>query len=206
MPDFSLENEQRERFPGPVVGLDEVGRGPWAGPVVAAAVVLHDDAPADLLAALDDSKKLSPRRREVLAVMLPEVAAIGLGAASAGAVDRLNVLRASMLAMQRALVALPIEPGSALVDGNRLPDLACPAKAVVKGDGRSLSIAAASIAAKVVRDRLMARLGERYPAYGWRSNAGYGTAKHRAALRAVGVTRHHRWSFAPVRAISAQGP
>ncbi|MGI9509659.1 MAG: ribonuclease HII [Geminicoccaceae bacterium] len=181
-----------------IAGLDEVGRGPLAGPVVAAAVVLR--AP---MAGLADSKTLSAPRREMLAEKLyrSDRAFIGLGAASVGEIDRLNILNATMLAMQRALARLNIAPDLALVDGNRLPALPCPAEAVVGGDGRVAAIAAASIVAKVTRDRLMTRLDRRHPGYGWSRNAGYPTAAHREALKTLGPCHHHRMSFAPVKAL-----
>jgi len=190
-PDLSLE----AGLPGPVAGVDEVGRGPWAGPVIAAAVILDRRAPTE---GIMDSKRLSPARREVLCAALRESARIGLGAASVAEIERLNILGATLLAMERAVAALGVVPGHVLVDGNRLPALPCPATAVVRGDGRSLSIAAASIVAKVTRDRLMARLGRRYPGFGWERNAGYGTALHREGLDARGPTPHHRRAFAPV--------
>ena len=182
-----------------IAGLDEVGRGPLAGPVMAAAVVLLEP-----LAGLDDSKKLSARRREALndALRRPGQALIGLGAASVGEIDALNILGATMLAMQRAFARLPITPDQALVDGNRTPALPCPAQGVVGGDGRVPAISAASIIAKVTRDRLMAKLDRRYPGYGWSKNAGYPTAEHRAALRRLGICKHHRRSFGPVKALS----
>ncbi|MFQ5784033.1 MAG: ribonuclease HII [Alphaproteobacteria bacterium] len=193
MPDFALERA----FAGPVAGVDEAGRGPWAGPVIAAAVVL--DA-ADIPPGIADSKRLSAPRREALFAALVKTARTGVGAASAAEIDRLNVLVATLLAMRRAVAALGVRPAHTLIDGNRCPELACPATAVIGGDDRSLSIAAASIVAKVTRDRLMTRLGRRYPGFGWERNAGYGTAEHRAALDRLGVTPHHRRSFAPVAA------
>jgi ribonuclease HII len=199
LPDFTLETALAERHGGPIAGVDEVGRGPWAGPVLAAAVILRPDAPEGLLGALNDSKKLTVRKREALAAAIPACAWIGVGAASVAEIDRLNILAASHLAMSRAVARLPEAPSACLVDGNRLPDLPCPAEAVVKGDSRSLSIAAASIIAKVLRDRLMARLAVRYPAYFWQNNAGYGTKAHRDGLADAGVTAHHRRSFAPIR-------
>jgi len=195
MPDLRLETEAG----GIVAGIDEVGRGPWAGPVVAAAVILDAAAlPRGLADAIDDSKRLSARRREDIADRLPACARIGIGAAATAEITSLNILGATFLAMRRAVDALGAPPDLALVDGNRLPSLPCPARTVVKGDGVSLSIAAASIVAKVTRDRLMARLAARYPGFGWERNAGYGTAEHQAALRRLGVTPHHRKSFAPI--------
>lgn len=199
MPDFNLENILIERHGGLIAGVDEVGRGPWAGPVVAAAVILRANAEDTMLGQLNDSKQVPARKREALAAALPACAWIGVGAASVAEIDRLNILAASHLAMQRAVARLPRAPSACLVDGNRLPVLPCPAEAVVKGDSLSLSIAAASIVAKVLRDRLMARLAARYPAYGWCTNAGYGTRQHRQGLTGAGVTAHHRRSFSPVR-------
>jgi ribonuclease HII len=185
-----------------VCGLDEAGRGPLAGPVVAAAVVLDADRRPE---GLDDSKKLDAARREALFTALSGCAEIGIGIASVEEIDRLNILRATMLAMTRAAAALPHPPGFALIDGNRLPDLPCPARAIVGGDGRAVSIAAASIAAKVTRDRLMAELAALHPGYGWERNQGYGTPEHLDALRRLGATPHHRRSFAPVRNILSPG-
>ena len=194
MPDFALERASG----GPVAGIDEAGRGPWAGPVVAAAVVLD---PATLPDGLDDSKALSPRRRRELYRTLIRCAEIGVGAAGVREIEEEDILRASLQAMSRAFAALPGRPATALVDGNRAPYLPCRVETVVRGDSRSLSIAAASIVAKVTRDRIMARLGARHPGFGWERNAGYGTAEHRRALARHGPTAHHRRSFAPIRAI-----
>ncbi len=204
MPDFTLEQALAQKNGGPIAGVDEVGRGPWAGPVVTAAVILLPNLPAGLQSQIQDSKALSHQRREAIAEALPAYAAIGIGAASVPEIDRLNVLAATMLAMGRAVAVLPVRPAAVLVDGNRLPTLPCPAETVVKGDTRSLSIAAASIIAKVLRDRLMRRLAMRYPAYGWERNAGYGTKLHQAGLAANGITPHHRRSFAPIRARMSQ--
>ena len=187
-----------------IAGIDEVGRGPLAGPVVAAAVVLPRRVPGALAALIDDSKKLSAGQRAAAfaALMAAREAGrveIALGAASVAEIGRLNILRASLLAMRRAVLRLPEVPDLALVDGNVAPDLPCPVRCVVGGDGSELAIGAASIIAKVVRDRCMARLDRRYPGYGWPENAGYGTAAHRAALRALGATVHHRAGFGTVR-------
>lgn len=177
-------------------GVDEVGRGPLAGPVVAAAVVFASIRPAGLR----DSKKLSAKRREVLATEIKAVAlAWGIGRASVAEIDRLNILRASHLAMQRAVAALPAAPAVVLVDGNRLPAFSVPAVAVIKGDDRVPEISAASILAKVNRDAEMGQLSARYPGYGLERHKGYGTAAHLAALRALGPSPEHRRSFAPVR-------
>jgi ribonuclease HII len=197
MPDFSLELDTGGR----VCGIDEVGRGPWAGPVMAAAVVLDPARTPDALcAAIDDSKKLSAKRREGLFDQILDcAAAIGVGRAEVEEIDRLNILCATHLAMARAFAALDPPPASALVDGNQPPPLDCPVRCVVRGDALSLSIAAASIIAKVSRDRVMAALAAIYPGYGWERNAGYGTAEHRAGLVQHGVTTHHRTSFSPIQ-------
>lgn len=184
--------------PAPVAGVDEAGRGPMAGPVVAAAVILRPGAIPDGLA---DSKTLAPEARERLCAALGAVSDIGVGAAGVREIDRVNILQATLLAMRRAVGRLSQAPRTVLVDGDRLPRLPCPAAAIVRGDARCLSIAAASIIAKVVRDRLMGRLALRYPDYGWERNAGYCTAAHRAALAAHGATAHHRRSFDPVRRV-----
>jgi ribonuclease HII len=196
MPDFSLEM----RCKGLVCGVDEVGRGPLAGPVVAAAVILdRRRLPRLLRDELDDSKRLSAAQREAFLPLIRRCARIGIGAASAGEIDRRNILRATMLAMTRAVEALGILPETALVDGNCAPPLPCPVRTVIGGDGLSLSIAAASVVAKVTRDRIMQRLALRYAGYGWERNVGYGTSEHRVALQALGATPHHRRSFAPLQ-------
>lgn len=195
MPDFALESAAGNL----VAGVDEAGRGPWAGPVVAAAVILDARrSPPELLAGLDDSKRLSARRRAELFAALESCARVGIGAASSREIDAINVLQATLVAMARAVAALGVAPDLALVDGTHAPALPCPVRTVVRGDAASLSIAAASIAAKVTRDRLMARLARRHPGFGWEHNAGYGTAEHRDALRRLGPTPHHRRSFAPI--------
>jgi len=192
MPDLAHER----RIGGIVAGVDEVGRGPLAGPVLAAAVILPTDLPERLAAMIDDSKRLSAARRvAALAALRAAVAEIALGAASVREIAELNILHAAMLAMRRAIAALPREPGHVLVDGNRAPGGAAPCTVIIGGDGISLSIAAASIAAKVARDGLMRRLHARYPAYGWAANAGYGAAAHREAILRFGATPHHRMGF-----------
>lgn len=196
MPDFEIEDQYR----GIIAGIDEVGRGPLAGPVVAAAVVLprEDARIGDLYMLLNDSKKLSASKRDLLAARIMDCAIVGIGAASVREIDRVNILQATYIAMRRAVARLPQVPDQALVDGNRDPGLPCPVQTVVKGDGKSLSIAAASIVAKVVRDRAMTRLAVRYPHYGWEGNAGYGVKKHMTGLTDAGPTVHHRRSFKPV--------
>ncbi len=195
MPDFSFE----EAAGGLVAGIDEAGRGPWAGPVVAGAAILDRAGLSGFLRrGLDDSKKLKRWRREELLKALESEARLGVGIADVAEVDSLNILQASLLAMARAFDNLGVVPDLALVDGNQKPNLPCPVVCVVKGDGRSLSIAAASIVAKVSRDRIMAELAIVHPGYGWERNAGYGAAEHQAALGRLGVTPHHRRSFAPI--------
>jgi ribonuclease HII len=199
MPDFSLESEHGGR----VAGLDEAGRGPLAGPVTAAAVVFLAPPPAALARLLDDSKKLTAARRDAAFAALLDAAREGLlehaiAAASAAEIGRLNILRASQLAMQRALARLPSLPDLALVDGNQPPRLPCAVRAVLGGDAASFSIAAASILAKVIRDRAMARLDARWPGYGFATHQGYPTAAHRAVLAQLGPTPHHRRGFGPV--------
>jgi ribonuclease HII len=198
MPDFFFER----RHSGLVCGVDEVGRGPLAGPVVAAAVILdRRRLPRALREGLDDSKKLAPEAREEYAAVLRRCARIGVGAASVIEIDQRNILQASLVAMRRAVAALGVIPDVALVDGDRPPPLACAVETIVGGDGLSLSIAAASVIAKVTRDGLMRRLALRYQGYGWEHNVGYATAEHRAALLALGPTPHHRRSFAPLQLV-----
>jgi len=203
MPDFQLESN----LTGRIAGIDEAGRGPWAGPVSAAAVVLDQaNLPDALRDGLDDSKKLSSRARDALFDALQEQARlgnvdIGVGLSSVAEIERNNILAATMTAMARAVTDLDRPVDIALVDGNQAPNLTCTVQTVVKGDQRSLSIAAASIIAKVTRDWIMAELDAQHPGYGWAHNAGYGTAEHRAALLQLGVTPHHRPSFKPIAAL-----
>ncbi len=180
-----------------VAGVDEVGRGPLAGPVVAAAVILRPDVQ---LAGLADSKALSEARREALAPLIREQAlAWALGRAEVEEIDALNILQASLLAMQRAVLALTTLPGLVLVDGQHCPQLACPVRAVVGGDGSVACISAASILAKVARDAEMIELDRQFAGYGFARHKGYPTAAHREALQALGVSAVHRRSFGPVR-------
>jgi ribonuclease HII len=201
MPNFAIER----RCAGIVCGIDEAGRGPLAGPVVAAAVILDAKRfPRSLRERLDDSKLLTIKEREACWRALGRciergAADIGIGAASAREIDTINILRAALLAMSRAVAALKVSPAIALVDGNIPPPLACPVRTVVGGDGLSFSIAAASVVAKVTRDRLMRALAKHYPGYGWETNVGYATREYGEAIARLGPTPHHRRSFAPVR-------
>ncbi|MEM9855406.1 MAG: ribonuclease HII [Pseudomonadota bacterium] len=195
-PDFSFENAAFARGFAHVAGVDEAGRGPLAGPVMAAAVILD---PSDIPAGLNDSKALSKKKREALFAEITTRARWAVGEASVAEIDEINILRASHLAMLRALAALgPVD--LALIDGNMTPrDIPCPAEPIVKGDARSLSIAAASIVAKICRDRVMYDLAQHHPGYGWETNQGYPSKSHISALRHLGVSTHHRRTFRPVR-------
>lgn len=195
-PDFDLELDLHARGFARVAGVDEVGRGPLAGPVTAAAVVLD---PTRIPTGLNDSKKLTKRARERLNAELLDCAEVSIAHATVEEIDSMNILRASHLAMTRALAGLAVPADYALIDGNLLPrDLTLPAQPVVKGDGRSVSIAAASIVAKICRDCVMLSLAQQHPGYGWETNAGYGSKSHMSALQNLGVTPHHRRSFKPV--------
>lgn len=189
----TFDEERRHAFP--VAGVDEAGRGPLAGPVVAAAVILDPDC---LPQGLADSKTLCRSRREEFHGTLLNCARIGVGRASVEEIDRINIFWAAMLAMERAVEALGAAPAMVLIDGNAQPRWARPTRTIVKGDAKCLSIAAASIVAKVTRDQEMERLASAHPVYGWERNKGYATAEHRAALCEYGPTPHHRRSFAPV--------
>jgi ribonuclease HII len=193
-PNFLLEREH----PWPVCGVDEAGRGPWAGPVAAAAVILDPD---DLPEGLDDSKRLSEARRDALAPVIREKAlAYAVAFASEAEIDELNILRATGLAMRRAVEGLQLAPAHALVDGNTAFPLPCPVRPVVKGDSLSLSIAAASILAKTERDKIMVELDQIHPGYGFAKHKGYHSSEHVAALDRLGPCPAHRRSFAPIRA------
>ncbi|MCA3510419.1 MAG: ribonuclease HII [Rhodobacter sp.] len=195
-PDFLFELAARAAGAGVIAGVDEAGRGPLAGPVIAAAVRLHADR---IPPGLNDSKQMTaPRRRQLCALILA-TADVGIGQATVEEIDRINILRASHLAMCRAVAALRPAPDHVLIDGNMIPrGLSCRAEAIISGDARCLSIAAASIVAKVTRDRIMVDLAQQHPGYGWDRNAGYPTRDHIAALRNLGVTPAHRRSFRPV--------
>jgi ribonuclease HII len=197
MPDLSLE----AACPSPVCGVDEAGRGPWAGPVSAGAVILR---PGAAIPGLDDSKKLTAPRREALAPLIKVRAlAWGVGFASPEEICALNILQATGLAMRRAVAAMRIAPAFALVDGNHAFDLGCPVRPVIKGDGLSASIAAASILAKTARDAVMLEMDARHPGYGFAAHKGYGVPEHAAALRRLGPCAIHRMTWAPVRAVLA---
>jgi ribonuclease HII len=193
MPDFTYETKAGASRGRSICGVDEAGRGPLSGPVVAAAVILD---PENIPAGLNDSKALSHPARERLLNILTDSAKIGIGLAEPGEIDRINILWASMEAMRRAVENLYISVDCALIDGNRVPpNLPCESHAIVKGDAKSLSIAAASIVAKVTRDRLMAEADLRFPGYGWAGHKGYPTKAHRAAVETLGRSPAHRWSF-----------
>src|SRR4051812_16143896 len=199
MPHFIYESRILKVRSGPVCGVDEVGRGPLAGPVVAAAVILDRKR---IPKGLNDSKQLTPEAREELFPRIMDSAlAVGVGEASVGEIDLVNIRQATHLAMARSVRALSVAAVFALVDGNDPPALPCRCDTLVGGDGRSLSIAAASIIAKVTRDRMMRTLHDEHPGYNWRSNKGYGTPDHLAGLRVCGVTVHHRRSFSPIHHI-----
>jgi ribonuclease HII len=199
MPHYIYESRLLKTLEGPICGVDEAGRGPLAGPVVAAAVILQK---GHIPKGLNDSKLLDEETRESLYPQILAMAvAVGVGEASVGEIDLVNIRQATHLAMARAVRALAIPAAFALVDGKDAPALPCRCDTLIGGDGRSLSIAAASIVAKVTRDRMMRALHEEHPGYNWRANKGYGTAEHYDGLRAHGVTAHHRRSFAPIHSL-----
>ena len=193
-PDFSHETAHG----GIVAGIDEAGRGPWAGPVVVAAVILNA---ANIPKGINDSKKISAKQREILFTSITGNCQHGIGMASVEEIDRLNILQATKLAMVRAVEALGVLPDLALVDGNQPPKLSCKVRTIIGGDALCLSIAAASIIAKVTRDRIMRQLALEHPGYGWETNAGYGTGSHQKGLANFGVTIHHRRSYKPIKAL-----
>ncbi len=203
MPHYIFEARVLKTIPGPVAGVDEAGRGPLAGPVVAAAVILDRKR---IPKGLNDSKQLTAETRAALFPRILELAlAVGVGEASVDEIDLINIRQATHLAMARAVRALNIAAAFALVDGNDAPPLPCPCDTLVDGDARSVSIAAASIVAKVTRDRMMDALHDAHPHYGWITNKGYGTPEHLSALGRHGATLHHRRSFAPVHNILCGG-
>jgi len=195
-PSFDLEAAMMDQFRGPVAGIDEAGRGPWAGPVVVAAVILD---PERIPEGLNDSKLMTPEAREdrYQAILATSIVSVVIGPVRQ--IDRINILQASLWGMRAAYRRLGVPAGSALIDGNIVPKrFPCKARAVVGGDGLSLSVAAASIVAKVTRDRMMVKLSRRYRRYAWDSNKGYGTPEHAAAIKKHGVCTHHRRSFSPI--------
>jgi ribonuclease HII len=199
MPHYIFESRVLSKMAGPVAGIDEAGRGPLAGPVVAAAVIFDRK---HIPKGLNDSKQMTPEAREEAFAAIMECGAIvGIGEASVDEIDIVNIRQATHLAMARAVRTMAVAPVFALVDGNDAPPLPCPCDVIVEGDARSVSIAAASIVAKVTRDRLMVALHEEFPGYGWFTNKGYSTDEHLEALSRLGPCRHHRRSFAPVRHI-----
>ncbi|MEQ6203146.1 ribonuclease HII [Sulfitobacter sp. HNIBRBA2951] len=196
MPDYSFEDAAHARGYARIAGVDEVGRGPLAGPVTAAAVVLD---PARIPEGLNDSKKLSFRKREALYAQIMEVADVSIAHATVEEIDEHNILRASHIAMVRAIEGLASPPDHCLIDGNMIPrGLSVPSQTIIKGDARSVSISAASIMAKICRDYVMLSLAQQHPGYGWETNMGYGSKSHISALQKLGVTPHHRRSFKPV--------
>ena len=195
-PTFELESIELELNGGPIAGVDEAGRGPWAGPVVAAAVILE---PARIPAGIDDSKALDEFERETLYKEITACAAFGIGIADVARIDRDNILNATLWAMAEAVRGLSSDPRLVLIDGNKAPRLACDTRTIVKGDAKCLSIAAASIIAKVTRDRIMVDLARVHPGYGFERHKGYGTPEHKFALQRLGVCEHHRRSFKPVQ-------
>jgi ribonuclease HII len=195
-PTFDLEAELMDKYRGPVAGIDEAGRGPWAGPVVVAAVILNPDRIPE---GLNDSKLLTPELREDRYAEIMATAIVSVAIGPVRQIDRINILQASLWGMRAAYRRLRVPAGCALIDGNIVPKrFPCKARAVVGGDGLSLSVAAASIVAKVTRDRLMVKLSRRYRRYAWDSNKGYGTPEHAAAIKKHGVCTHHRRSFSPI--------
>lgn len=198
--DFSYEQALWQNGVRHIAGVDEAGRGPWAGPVVAGAVIFPPHFRAEFLTILNDSKKLSAKKRAYLFDEIIKNCDYAIGVASVKEIDDINILEASMLAMHRAVNGLNASAEYALIDGNKIPtQLNIDAQAIVKGDGRSFSIAAASIIAKVTRDRLMQKLHIQYPHYSWHTNAGYGTKAHQTGLAEFGITPHHRLTFKPIK-------
>lgn len=196
LPTFELEAAELQLHGGPVAGVDEAGRGPLAGPVVAAAVILDPDRIPD---GINDSKVLDEESREILYTRIRATARIGVGIADVERIDRDNILNATMWAMAQAVAQLPVKPKLVAIDGNKAPKLPCPARTLVKGDAQCLSIAAASIIAKVTRDRLMIALAAKVPGYGFERHKGYATPEHQDAIRRLGVSIHHRRSFRTVQ-------
>jgi ribonuclease HII len=200
-PDFTFEQTAIAQGLIPC-GIDEAGRGPWAGPVVAAAVILD---PKNIPPGLNDSKKLNAARREALFDPILQTATVGVGIVNAAAIDEINILQATYLAMSKAIMALKQQPTLALIDGNRAPKISIRTQTIIGGDAKSLSIAAASIIAKVTRDRMMHDLDRQYPGYGFANHKGYGTAHHMESLQRLGSCPEHRRSFAPIAKLTISG-
>ena len=205
MPNFEIEKKLNNEGFSIIAGIDEAGRGSWAGPVVAGAVIFTDMVPpCDLLKKIDDSKKLTSTIRDSLSQTLcsdPNIF-IGIGFASVREIEKLNIVGATMVAMKRAAMCLGASPDCVIVDGVNRPDASCEVRSIIKGDSKSFSIAAASIVAKVSRDKFMIKLAQKHPKYGWEKNVGYGTSMHRSALEKFGVTEHHRSTFKPIKLLS----
>ena len=202
MPDFELE----DMHDGPVFGLDEVGRGPLAGPVVAACVYIPPEARTlSFISELKDSKKIAKPKLETLYTLITQHCEWTVAEVSVVEIDEINILQASLKAMRLSLETMNVKPCHALVDGNKMPELPCHARTVIKGDNKSYSIAAASIVAKITRDRIMKQLHQEFPYYGWDTNAGYGSQAHLAGIDRHGITNHHRKSYAPIKNFIAHG-
>ncbi len=200
-PNFTFESQALNDGHTIICGIDEAGRGPWAGPVVASAVILD---PKNIPSGLNDSKKLTEAKREILFGPIMQTSQVGIGIVSAAEIDDINILQATFLAMQRAFAQFAIKPGLALIDGNKSPKLTCKTQTIIGGDAKSLSIAAASIIAKVTRDRIMHQHDQTYPLYGFARHKGYGTAAHVAALAIHGPCAEHRKSFEPIAILLAR--
>ncbi len=200
-----MDIQKESQYPTPVAGVDEVGRGPWAGPVIACACILPSDFPTEILEQLQDSKKITAKKREILAPLICQYSDYALGEASVKEIDTLNILQATFLAMRRAIQNLSVKPHFILVDGNHcIQDISIPQESLIKGDSLCASIAAASIVAKVHRDKIMSDLAKEFSGYGWESNAGYGTKAHQEGLAKFGVSQHHRKSFKPIQQLLKQ--
>ena len=200
-PNFTFESQALNDGHTIICGIDEAGRGPWAGPVVASAVILD---PKNIPSGLNDSKKLTEAKREILFGPIMQTSQVCIGIVSAAEIDDINILQATFLAMQRAFAQFAIKPGLALIDGNKSPKLTCKTQTIIGGDAKSLSIAAASIIAKVTRDRIMHQHDQTYPLYGFARHKGYGTAAHVAALAIHGPCAEHRKSFEPIAILLAR--
>ncbi len=198
MPDLSIEKNKNNLNYKLIAGVDEAGRGPWAGPVYSAAVILDiSKIPAEI----NDSKKMSEKKRDEIYSRIVSEHHYSIGVADVNEIDELNILQASLLSMKRAITNLHLNPDFVLIDGVHRPNLDVDSENIIRGDSKSLSIAAASIIAKVERDRFMKKIDEEYPCYNWKKNKGYGTKEHQNALNIHGISKHHRKSFSPIRKI-----